>query len=201
MPSSDLAAPMAALVDELKRLPGVGAKSAQRLAFHLLGVDRKTAERLARAILAMREQVRICRRCNNIADGELCSICRDPRRDHAVVCVLEQPNNIVVVERTRSYSGVYHILHGALSPLRNVGPQDLMIKNLLERMRKHPVREIILATSPTTEGQATSAYLSGMLKPLDVKVSRIAMGIPVGSELEFVDEATMSEAIAGRREL
>ena len=177
MAAGDLAAPMARLVDELKRLPGVGAKSAQRLAFHLLGVDREKAESL------------------------LCPICSDPRRDQELVCVLEQPNNIMVLERTRAYTGVYHILHGALSPLRSVGPEDLKIKNLIERMRDNPIREIILATSPTTEGQATSAYLSRLLKPLDVKVSRIGLGIPIGTELEFIDEATMIESIEGRREL
>ena len=192
---------MARLVDEFKRLPGVGAKSAQRLAFHLLGIDLEKAQNLASAIVEMRERIQLCTRCNNIAEGPLCPICNDPQRDHALVCVLEQPNNIMVVERTRSYRGVYHILHGALSPLRSIGPEDLKIKNLLERMRDQTVREIILATSPTTEGQATSAYLSRLLKPLEVKVSRIGLGIPVGSELEFVDEATMSEAIEGRREL
>lgn len=201
MASNDLAAPMARLVDEFKRLPGVGAKSAQRLAFYLLGIEREKAESLARAIFDMRERIQLCARCNNIAVDTLCPICNDPQRDHELVCVLEQPNNIMVVERTRAYRGVYHILHGALSPLRSIGPEDLKIKSLLERMRDRPLREIILATSPTTEGQATSAYLSRLLKPLDVKVSRIGLGIPIGSELEFVDEATMSESIEGRREI
>lgn len=201
MAVDDLAAPMSRLVDEFKRLPGVGAKSAQRLAFHLLGVERVEAERLAHAITEMRERIQLCVRCNNIAEGALCPICNDPNRDDGLVCVLEQPNNIMVVERTRSYNGVYHILHGALSPLRNVGPGDLKIKNLLERMRTHAIREIILATSPTTEGQATSAYLVRLLKPLKVKISRIGLGIPIGSDLEFVDEATMIESIEGRRQL
>ena len=201
MASNDLAAPMARLVDEFKRLPGVGAKSAQRLAFHLLGIEREKAESLASAIFEMRERIQLCTQCNNIAVDALCPICNDAQRDHGLICVLEQPNNIMVVERTRAYRGVYHILHGALSPLRSIGPEDLKIKNLLERMRDRPVREIILATSPTTEGQATSAYLSRLLKPLEVKVSRIGLGIPIGSELEFVDEATMSESIEGRREL
>lgn len=201
MALDDLAAPMSRLVDEFKRLPGVGAKSAQRIAFHLLGANREDAERLANAILEMRALIRLCGRCNNIAEGELCPICSDPNRNHGLVCVLEQPTNIMVVERTRSYNGAYHVLHGALSPLRNVGPEDLKIKNLLERMREIEVREVILATSPTTEGQATSAYLSRLLKPLGVKVSRIGLGIPVGSELEFIDEATMLESIEGRREV
>ena len=201
MALDDLAAPMSRLVDEFKRLPGVGAKSAQRIAFHLLGASREEAERLASAISEMRALIRLCVRCNNIAEGELCPICADPNRDHGLVCVLEQPTNIMVVERTRSYDGAYHVLHGALSPLRNIGPEDLKIKNLLERMREIDVREVILATSPTTEGQATSAYLSRLLKPLGVKVSRIGLGIPVGSELEFIDEATMLESIEGRREV
>lgn len=201
MAVDDLAGPMSRLVDEFKRLPGVGAKSAQRLAFHLLGVEREEAERLARTIIDMRERIQLCVRCNNIAEGSLCPICDDPNRDDGLVCVLEQPNNIMVVERTRSYNGVYHILHGALSPLRSVGPGDLKIKNLLERMHAHPIREIILATSPTTEGQATSAYLVRLLKPLGVKISRIGLGIPIGSDLEFVDEATMIESIEGRRQL
>lgn len=201
MPANDLAGPMSRLVDEIKRLPGLGTKTAQKLAFHLLGVERDQAERLAKAILEMRDRIQLCERCNNIAEGALCPICKDPKRDQGLVLVLEQPNNIIVVERTRTYSGVYHILHGALSPLRNVGPSDLKIRSLLERMRSHPIREVILATSPTTEGQATSAYLSRLLKPIDVKVSRIGLGIPIGSELEFVDEATMIESIEGRREL
>lgn len=201
MPANDLAGPMSRLVDEIKRLPGLGTKTAQKLAFHLLGVERDQAERLAKAILDMRERIQLCERCNNIAEGALCPICKDPKRDQGLVLVLEQPNNIIVVERTRTYSGVYHILHGALSPLRNIGPSDLKIRSLLDRMRSHPIREVILATSPTTEGQATSAYLSRLLKPIDVKVSRIGLGIPIGSELEFVDEATMIESIEGRREL
>ncbi len=201
MPAGDLAAPMSRLVDEFKRLPGVGAKSAQRLAFHLLGIDRQRAESLATAIFEMREKIQLCECCNNIAEGQLCPICSDPKRDQALVCVLEQPNNIMVVERTRSYRGVYHILHGALSPLRNVGPQDLKIQSLLTRIRSGTIREVILATSPTTEGQATSAYMSRLLKPLDVRVTRIGLGIPIGSELEFVDEATMIESIEGRREI
>ena len=154
MPANDLAGPMSRLVDEIKRLPGLGTKTAQKLAFHLLGVDREQAERLAKAILEMRARIQLCERCNNIAEGPLCPICGDPKRDQGLVLVLEQPNNIIVVERTRTYGGVYHILHGALSPLRNIGPADLKIRSLLERMRTHPIREVILATSPTTEGQA-----------------------------------------------
>jgi recombination protein RecR len=198
---SDLAAPMSRLVDELKRLPGVGSKSAQRIAFHLLGVPKDDAERLARAVLEMRDSIQLCERCNNIAEGPLCPFCQDPRRNQKIICVVEQPTNISVVERTRQYDGLYHVLHGALSPLKNVGPEDLKLKNLLERLGEGRAEEVIIATSPTTEGQATASYLARLLKPLHVRVTRIAMGIPIGSELEFIDEATMMEAIEGRREL
>ena len=197
----DLAEPMSQLVDELKRLPGVGPKSAQRIAFHLLGVNREEAQRLADAVTQMREKIQLCSQCNNIAEGDLCPICRDPNRDRTTVCVLEQPNNIMVVERTRQYNGLYHVLHGVISPLRNMAPEDLKVKNLLERLKDGGVEEVILATSPTTEGQATAAYLIRLLKPLGVSVSRIGMGIPVGSELEFIDEATMVESIEGRRKV
>ncbi len=197
----DLAAPMSRLVDELKRLPGIGPKSAQRIAFHLLGVNREESNQLAQAIWEMREKIQLCSRCNNIAEGELCPICSDTNRDRTTVVVLEQPNNIMIIERTRQYSGQYHVLHGVISPLRSMGPEDLKLKNLLERLKEGEVKEIILATSPTTEGQATAAYLTRLLKPLGVKVSRIGMGIPVGSELEFIDEATMIESIEGRREV
>jgi recombination protein RecR len=197
----DLAEPMSQLVDELKRLPGVGPKSAQRIAFHLLGVNREEAQRLADAVTQMREKIQLCIQCNNIAEGDLCPICRDPNRDRTTVCVLEQPNNIMVVERTRQYNGLYHVLHGVISPLRNMSPEDLKVKNLLERLKDGEVEEIILATSPTTEGQATAAYLIRLLKPLGVSVSRIGMGIPVGSELEFIDEATMVESMEGRRKV
>ena len=192
---------MSRLVDELKRLPGVGAKSAQRIAFHLLGAPREDAERLANSISEMRATIQLCSRCNNISEGELCPICSDPNRDKSVVCVLEQPTNILLVERTRQFRGQYHILHGAISPLRNIGPEDLKLSNLMERLKGGEVREVILATSPTTEGQATATYMARLLKPLGVRVTRIGMGIPVGSELEFIDEATMTESMEGRREL
>jgi recombination protein RecR len=197
----DLAEPMSRLIDELKRLPGVGPKSAQRIAFHLLGVSRDEAQQLADAVTAMRDKIRLCSQCNNIAEGELCPICSDPNRDRTTVCVLEQPNNIMIVERTRQYNGLYHVLHGVISPLRNVAPEDLKVKNLLERLKDDEIEEIILATSPTTEGQATATYLARLLKPLGVTVSRIGMGIPVGSELEFIDEATMVESIENRRKV
>ena len=199
--TEDLAAPMSRLVDELKRLPGIGQKSAQRMAFHLLGVSREEAQGLAQAVWDMREKIQLCTRCNNIAEGEFCPICSDTTRDQSTICVLEQPNNIIVVERTRQFNGTYHVLHGAISPLRNIKPEDLKLKNLLERLRGGGVSEIILATSPTTEGQTTASYLSRLLKPLGVRVTRIGMGIPVGRELEFIDEATMTESMEGRREV
>jgi len=192
---------MSRLVDELKRLPGVGQKSAQRMAFHLLGVRKEDSDRLATAILDMRSKIQLCELCNNISEGPQCRFCGDPHRDRSVICVLEQPNNIVVVERTRQYNGLYHILHGVISPLKNLGPEQLMLQNLVERIGEGTVREVIVATSPTTEGQATSSYLARLLKPLGVAVSRIGMGIPVGAELEFVDEATMMESMEGRKRL
>jgi recombination protein RecR len=197
----DLAAPMSRLVDELKRLPGVGPKSAQRMAFHLLGVPREDAERLASSLLGMRESIQLCARCNNLSEGPLCHYCSDAGRDGKIICVVEQPNHIITIERTRQFRGLYHVLHGALSPIRNVGPEDLKLKNLLEQLRDGEVKEVIMATSPTSEGQATATYLARLLKPLGVRVSRIGMGVPIGTELEYADEATMMEAMDGRREL
>ena len=198
---SDLAEPMSRLVTELQKLPGVGSKSAQRMAFFLLGVAKEDAQKLARSVLEMREQIQLCVYCNNLSDRQLCHYCADSRRDPKIICVVEQPNNIITIERTRQYHGQYHVLHGTLSPLRNIKPEDLLLKNLLERLSTRQVEEIILATSPTSEGQATATYLAQLLKPLKVKVSRIGMGIPIGTELDYVDEATMMEAIDGRREL
>ena len=197
----DLAAPMSRLVDELKRLPGVGPKSAQRMAFHLLGVPKEDAERLAQSLRDMRESIQLCTRCNNLSEGPLCHFCNDAGRDAKTICVVEQPNNILTIERTRQFRGLYHVLHGALSPIRNIGPEDLMLKNLLERLRDGEVQEVIMATSPTSEGQATATYLARLMKPLGVRVSRIGMGVPIGTELDYVDEATMMEAMDGRREL
>ena len=197
----DLAAPMSRLVDELKRLPGVGPKSAQRMAFHLLGVPKEDAERLAQSLRDMRESIQLCTHCNNLSEGPLCHFCNDAGRDAKTICVVEQPNNILTIERTRQFRGLYHVLHGALSPIRNIGPEDLMLKNLLERLRNGEVQELIMATSPTSEGQATATYLARLMKPLGVRVSRIGMGVPIGTELDYVDEATMMEAMDGRREL
>jgi recombination protein RecR len=198
---SDFAEPLARLIQEFKRLPGIGQKSAQRLAFHVLRVPREDAERLAQAVLDVKDKLEICAVCNNIADSETCNYCRDPNRDHNVICVVEEPHNIVPVETTRTFEGLYHVLHGSISPLRGIGPEQLRIRSLLARLQGGEVREIILATNPTVEGEATATYLSRLLKPLGVKVTRIAMGIPVGSDLDFADEVTMSKSLENRREM
>ena len=197
----DFAEPLARLITELKHLPGVGQKSAQRLAFHLMRASRDDAERLAQAILDVKEKLGLCPVCNNISEGELCVFCRDTTRDQKVLCVVEEPHNIVGIETTRQFSGLYHVLHGSLSPLRGIGPEQLKIKSLLERIGQGSIHEVILATNPTVEGEATAVYLARLLKPLGVKVTRIGMGIPVGSDLEFADEVTISKAMEGRREM
>ena len=191
--------PLSRLVEHLQRLPGIGAKSAQRLAFHILRNPREEADRLCDAIRNVKEQVTYCSVCNNITDADPCLYCtgtRDPR----VICVVEEPQNVSVVEKTREFRGMYHVLMGALSPLQGVGPDDLKIKGLLERVGGGGVDEVILATNPTVEGEATALYLARLLKPLGVRVTRIAMGIPVGSDLEYADEVTMMRAMEGRRE-
>jgi len=197
----DFAEPLARLITEFKRLPGIGQKSAQRIAFHVLRSGREDAERLARALLDVKDKLGLCRVCNNISDGEVCQFCRDDRRDPKVICVVEEAHNIVGIESTRQFEGRYHVLHGALSPLRGIGPDSLKIKGLVERIGEGGIQEIIVATNPTVEGEATAVYLARLLKPLGVKVSRIAMGIPVGSDLEFADEVTISKAMEGRREM
>ena len=197
----DFAEPLARLITEFKRLPGIGQKSAQRLAFHVLRAGRDDAEHLAQAILDVKDKLGLCRVCNNISDGELCLFCRDTSRDPKVVCVVEEAHNIVGIETTRGYAGGYHVLHGSLSPLRGIGPESLKIKGLVERIGQGEIQEVILATNPTVEGEATAVYLSRLLKPLGVKVTRIAMGIPVGSDIEFADEVTLSKAMEGRREM
>ncbi len=198
---SDFAAPLQRLIEEFRRLPGIGQKSAQRIAFHVLRNSRDDAARLAQAMLDVKDNLGICAECNNISDGELCSYCRDPHRDRTQVCVVEEPHNVLPIETTRTFAGVYHVLHGAISPLRGIGPEQLKIKGLLDRIAKGDVQEIILATNPTVEGEATAVYLSRLLKPLGLKVTRIAMGIPVGSDLEFADEVTISKSLENRREM
>lgn len=197
----DFAEPLARLIQEFKRLPGIGQKSAQRIAFYLMRSERGDAERLAQAVLDVKDKLRLCVGCGNISDGELCGFCTDSNRDRTVVCVVEEPHNILPVETTRTFEGVYHVLHGSISPLRGIGPEQLHIKELLTRLEFGDVREVILATNPTVEGEATAVYLSRLLKPLGVRVTRIAMGIPVGSDLEFADEVTMSKSLENRREM
>ena len=197
----DYAEPLARLIDELKHLPGIGQKSAQRLAFHLQRASREDAERLAAAILDVKDKIGFCHICNNLTDVDPCLYCTDPTRDPSLICVVENPYNAISVEKTREFRGLYHVLHGALSPLHGIGPEQLKLKSLLERLKDGKVREIIVATNPNVEGEATAIYLSKLIKPLGVKVTRIATGVPVGSELEFADEVTMMKSIEGRREL
>src|SRR5580704_9541054 len=197
----DFAAPLERLIAEFRRLPGIGQKSAQRIAFHVLRNSRDDAARLAQAMLDVKDNLGICAECNNISDGELCSFCRDPHRDRTSVCVVEEPHNVLPIETTRTFEGIYHVLHGAISPLRGIGPEQLKIKGLLDRIGKGDVKEIILATNATVEGEATAVYLSRLLKPLGLKVTRTAMGIPVGSDLEFADEVTISKSLENRREM
>ena len=197
----DFAEPLTRLIQEFKRLPGIGQKSAQRLAFHVLRSSQEDADRLVAAVQDVKTKLGLCEVCNNISDGELCPFCRDTNRDRSVLCVVEEPHDIMPIETTRQFQGLYHVLHGAISPLRGIGPDHLRIQNLLTRLESDEIREIILATNPNVEGEATAAYLSRLLKPLGVKVFRIGMGIPVGSDLEFADEVTMSKSLENRREL
>lgn len=197
----DFAEPLARLIQEVKRLPGIGQKSAQRIAFHILRASQDDVTRLSQALLDVKEKLGLCSVCNNVTDTEICLYCRDPHRDNSKICVVEEPHNILPIETTRTYEGRYHVLHGSISPLRGVGPEQLRLKNLLERLSGGEVQEIILATNPTVEGEATAVYLARLLKPLGIRVTRIAMGIPVGSDLEFADEVTMSKSLENRREL
>jgi len=193
--------PLVKLVEQLQKLPGIGAKGAQRLAFHILKNPRDEAERLCDAIRDVKERVTYCSTCNNITAEDPCVFCTSPSRDQRIICVVEEPQNVSVVEKTREFRGAYHVLMGTLSPLHGVGPDDLKIKGLLARVGGGNVEEIILATNPTVEGEATALYLARLLKPLGVRVTRIAMGIPVGSDLEYADEVTMTRAMEGRREV
>jgi recombination protein RecR len=189
------------LIDQLKRLPGIGGKSAQRLAFHILRTPREDAERLCEAIRQVKDRVTYCTVCNNITDIDPCAVCADETRDRRSICVVEEPQNVNVIEKTGGHRGTYHVLMGAISPLSGVGPDDLKIKGLLSRLAEGGVDEVIVATNPTVEGEATAIYLARLLKPLGVRVTRIAMGIPVGSDLEYADDLTMTRALEGRREL
>jgi recombination protein RecR len=193
--------PLTKLVEQLQRLPGIGAKSAQRLAFHVLKTPREEVERLADAMRDVKDRVTYCTICSNITDVDPCYYCTDSGRDPRIICVVEEPENVAAVEKTRDFKGRYHVLMGALSPLHGVGPDDLKIRGLLERVGHGGVEEVILATNPNVEGEATAIYLAKLLKPLGVRVTRIAMGVPVGSDLEYADEVTMQRAMEGRREL
>jgi recombination protein RecR len=192
--------PLLRLIEELQRLPGIGPKSAQRLAFHVLKTPREDIDRFADALRDVKAHVTYCSTCNNITDADPCVYCRNTDRDRRVICVVEEPQNVAAIEKTREFRGVYHVLMGALSPLQGIGPDDLKIKNLLTRIG-NGVSEVILATNPTVEGEATAIYLTRLLKPLGVRVTRIAMGVPVGSDLEYTDEVTMQKALEGRREV
>ena len=197
----DYAEPVTKLIDELKRMPGVGHKSAQRLAFYILRASREDADRLIEAINEVKERIILCSTCNNFTDVDPCRYCSSSGRDRRIILVVEEPFNLITIEKTREYKGLYHVLHGALSPIRGIGPDELKIKNLLERLRAGDVEEIILATNPNTEGEATANYLSKLLKPLGVRTTRIAMGVPVGSDLEYADEVTMHKALSNRHDM
>jgi len=192
---------MARLIDELKKLPGIGSKSAQRMAFHILRASGEDAEALAAAIRNLKEKLHLCSVCSNITDVDPCSYCASPTRNQRLVCVVEEPTNIAAIEKTRSYNGVYHVLHGAISPLHGIGPEHLRIPSLLKRIERGDVDEVIIATNPTLEGEATAVHLTGLIKRPGVKVTRIATGIPAGSDIEYADEVTMLKAMEGRREL
>jgi recombination protein RecR len=202
----EYAEPVTKLIDELKRLPSIGHKSAQRLAFHIMRVPDADMERLIAAMREVKQRIVLCSICNNLTEVDPCRFCSSPSRDHAVICVVEEPHSLVAVEKTRSFKGVYHVLHGSLSPIRHIGPSELHLANLLPRLKPEnndgvKVTEVILATNPTTEGEATANYISRLLKPLGLRVTRIAMGMPVGSDLEYVDEVTMDKALANRHEI
>ena len=192
---------MARLIEELRKLPGVGTKSAQRMAFHILRGSEADAEALADAVRELKAQLRLCAVCNNITDVDPCVYCASPTRNQRLVCVVEEPTNIASVEKSRGYNGVYHVLHGTLSPLHGVGPEQLRTGNLLARVERGDVDEVILATSPTVEGEATAAYLADLLRPLKARITRIATGVPAGSDIEYADEVTMTRAMEGRREV
>ena len=202
----EYAEPVTKLIDELKRLPSIGHKSAQRLAFHVMRTPEADLERLIVALREVKQKIVLCSVCNNLTEVNPCRFCASTNRDHSVICVVEEPYSLVAVEKTRAYRGVYHVLHGSLSPIRHIGPSELQLANLLPRLKPEnnegvAVKEVILATNPTTEGEATANYISRLLKPLGLKVTRIAMGMPVGSDLEYVDEVTMDKALANRHEI
>jgi recombination protein RecR len=202
----DYAEPVTKLIDEFKRLPSIGQKSAQRLAFHILRVPEAEVERFIEALREVKQRITECSVCNNLTDVNPCRFCTLPSRDHSLLCIVEQPYDLVAVEKTRSYKGLYHVLHGSLSPIRGIRPSDLRLENLLPRLKPEnnegvEMQEVILATNPNTEGEATANYISRLLKPLGLRVTRLAMGMPVGSDLEYVDEVTMDKALTNRHEM
>jgi recombination protein RecR len=193
--------PIQDLVDELNRLPGIGPKSAQRLAFHIVKSSAQDANKLADAIVQAKERVRFCRECFGVSEGELCRLCADPSRDAEVICVVEEPKDVSVLERSGAIKGRYHVLGGSISPMQGIGPDDLRVNELLERAGRNGVTEVILATNPNLEGNATAMYVAGLLKPLGIRVTRLASGLPVGGDLEYADEVTLGQALEGRREM
>lgn len=193
--------PISRLIEELTKLPGIGVKTAQRLAFHLLRMPAEDVQSFTDAVLEARRRIRYCSVCCNLTEVDPCAICSDPQRDHSVICVMEQPRDVVALEKTHEYKGLYHVLHGAISPMEGIYADDIRIRELLQRLGRGEVREIILATNPNTEGEATAMYLARMLKPMGLKVTRIARGLPVGGDLEYADEVTLTKALEGRREV
>jgi recombination protein RecR len=193
--------PIARLIEELEKLPGIGHKTAQRLAFHILNLPAEKSEALANAIKEAKLKTRYCSICSNITETDPCSICGSVKRDHGIICVVEDPKDVVAMERIREFNGVYHVLHGVISPMEGIGPEDIRIKELLQRIRDGNTREVIMATDPDVEGEATAMYISRLLKPIGIRITRIAHGIPVGGDLEYADEVTLAKALEGRREL
>ncbi len=200
MPQSD-ALPLVLLTEQFAKLPGIGMKSAQRLAYHVMSMSAEDAKAFADAISAVHSRVHLCKRCQNFTDKDICSVCENGRRDHSLVCVVESPKDIAAFEGSREFNGVYHVLHGLLSPMENIGPQDLKITELLKRIEPEGITEVIMATNPTVEGESTAMYISKLLKPLGVKVTRLAFGLPVGGSLEYADKETLNEAIKNRNEM
>jgi len=194
-------APIARLLEELERLPGIGPKSAQRIAYWLLTADSADAERLASAITEVKHTIHFCPRCFNFAEGDLCEVCADSRRDSSIICVVEEPRDLAAVERVAEYRGVYHVLHGAISPIDGIGPEQLRVRELIERLGTEEIAEVVIATNPNVEGETTALYLARLIKPLGIKVTRIASGLPVGGDLEFADEVTLGRALEARREM
>ncbi|MBR5479078.1 MAG: recombination protein RecR [Clostridia bacterium] len=193
--------PVENLIEQFQKLPGIGRKTAQRLAFFVLNLPASEAEAFANAVLDAKKNVKFCKMCQNLTDGELCNLCADNARDRKTICVVCDPKDVIAIEKTREYRGLYHVLHGCISPMNNIGPDDIRIKELLERVAKEQVDEIIMATNPDTEGEATAMYITRLLKPFNIKITRLAYGIPVGGHLEFADEITLTRALEGRREM